>query len=117
MNRDSKIPAFPRIALVSQFGDTVAELSTGQQADQMNLRRPKPKRKPKNFPEKWPLAMARDIRVNSGQVGYRLHNMRTLARWHRKKRPAYRQETLEILRTISPNRLGHAHPEPPSSRI
>ncbi|MEJ6655733.1 MAG: bifunctional GTP diphosphokinase/guanosine-3',5'-bis pyrophosphate 3'-pyrophosphohydrolase [Pseudomonas sp.] len=94
----------PKEALVTQFGDTVAELVDGvSKLTQMTFET-KAEAQAENF-QKMALAMARDIRVILVKLADRLHNMRTLGALKPEKRRRIARETLEIYAPIA-NRLG-----------
>ncbi|CEA04471.1 RelA/SpoT protein [Pseudomonas saudimassiliensis] len=94
----------PKEALVTQFGDTVADLVDGvSKLTQMTFET-KAEAQAENF-QKMALAMARDIRVILVKLADRLHNMRTLGALNPEKRRRIARETLEIYAPIA-NRLG-----------
>ena len=94
----------PKEALVTQFGDTVAELVDGvSKLTQMTFET-KAEAQAENF-QKMALAMAKDIRVILVKLADRLHNMRTLGALSGEKRRRIAKETLEIYAPIA-NRLG-----------
>ena len=94
----------PKEALVSQFGDTVADLVDGvSKLTQMTFET-KAEAQAENF-QKMALAMARDIRVILVKLADRLHNMRTLGALRPDKSRRIARETLEIYAPIA-NRLG-----------
>ncbi|PRB82704.1 bifunctional GTP diphosphokinase/guanosine-3',5'-bis pyrophosphate 3'-pyrophosphohydrolase [Pseudomonas sp. MYb185] len=94
----------PKEALVTQFGDTVADLVDGvSKLTQMTFET-KAEAQAENF-QKMALAMARDIRVILVKLADRLHNMRTLGALKPEKRRRIARETLEIYAPIA-NRLG-----------
>lgn len=94
----------PKEALISQFGETVAELVDGvSKLTQMDFQT-KAEAQAENF-QKMAMAMARDIRVILVKLADRLHNMRTLEVLSGEKRRRIAKETLEIYAPIA-NRLG-----------
>ena len=91
-------------AIISQFGEVVAELVDGvSKLTHMHFEN-KTLAQAENF-QKMALAMAKDIRVILVKLSDRLHNMRTLGVLRPDKRRRIARETLDIYVPIA-NRLG-----------
>ncbi len=94
----------PRAALVSEFGDTVAELVDGVTKLERIEFADRYEAAAESF-RKMLLAMARDLRVILIKLADRLHNMRTIGAMAADSRRRIARETLEIYAPIA-QRLG-----------